>query len=240
MLGVPPTYGDDQASRALTSRMAVAVSAQDNRGSLNTVNPRYAVGNSIAAKVSVLAMDDTVRGRRLTAGVGADYTRAITERTFTLASAIGAEPFGGSPATGDKLTLEGDLAYTVTAIGRPFTLEAEGLASNFSRSGTDVAGGYVQLQVSIFDTPARGNLDPFVRYDLVWLDRQSAYGAAFQQAIRAGVNFALPRTGKFAAVHAEYAFNRVTGPTAYIPGGTRTLGEIRVGLRVNAARYIRH
>lgn len=228
-----------QASRALTPRLALAVSAQDNRGSLNTASPRYAIGNSVAAKFTAVALDAAARGRRLTVGVGADYTRDIQDRTFTFASAVGGEALGGAVATGDKLTLESDVAYTATAGGRAFTLEAEGLASGFSRSGTDVVGGYAQLQVSAFDAPSRGDLDPFLRYDMVWLDRQSTDGAAIQHALRAGVNYNLLRTGKFASVHAEYALNRISGPTAYVPGGARAFGEFRIGLRVNAARYAR-
>lgn len=229
-----------QASRALTPRLVLAVSAQDNRGSLNTTSPRYAIGNSLAAKLTALAVDDAARGRRLTIGAGADYTRDIWDRTFRLASAVGAEALGGAVATGDKLTLESDVAYTGTAGGRAFTVEAEGLASSFSHSGTDVAGGYAQLQLSLFDAPARGDLDPFLRYDVVWLDRHGADGAAVQHALRAGVNYNLPRAGKFANVHAEYALNRVTGPAAYVPGGARALGEARIGIRVNATRYVRH
>ena len=227
-----------QASRALTPRVALAFSAQDNRGSLNTERPRYTVGNSVAAKVSALALDDASCSCRLTIGFGADYTRGISDR-FTFASAIGAEALGGAVASGDKMTFETDAAYTATAGGRRFTLEAEGLASSFSLSGTDVAGGYTQLQVSLFDTPARGDLVPFLRYDAVWLDLRSADGAAIQQALRAGVNYNLPRAGKYAGVHVEYALNRITGPTAYVTDGGRSVGEVRLGLRVNAARYMR-
>ncbi len=229
-----------QAQRALTPRLALAVSAQDNRGSLNTIHPRYVVGNSVAAKLTAVALTDTVRARRVTVAAGADYTRNIRDRTFTLASAVGAETLGGAVATGDKLTFESDVAYTGHVAGRPFTLEAEGLASDFSHSRTDVVGGYAQVQVSVFDRSHRGDLDPFVRYDVVWLGREVAAGAARQQALRAGVNYNLPRAGKFASVHVEYALNRITGATRYVPGGARTLSEVRVGLRANAARYVRH
>ncbi len=228
-----------QAFRALTSRVTLAVSAQDNRGSLNTASPRYAVGNSVAAKISALVLDDAARGRRLSVGAGVDFTRDIFDRTFTFASAAGAEALGGAVATGDKMTFESDVAFTTTARGRPLTLEAEGLASSFSYSGTDVAGGYAQLQVSLFDAPDRGDLVPFLRYDTVWLDRQSAAGAAVQQAVRAGMNNNLPRARKIVGVHAEYALNRIAGPTAYVARGRRTFAEVRVGLRANAARYAR-
>ncbi len=246
-----------QASRALTPRLALAVSAQDNRGSLNTARPRYRVGNSLAAKLMSVVIDDAPRGRRLTAGLGGDYTRDIRDRTFTLASAIGAEALAGAPATGSKGTVEGDVALTTRLWGWPVTLEGEALASRFSETRTAVVGGYVQLQVAIVDTPGAGALDPFVRYDIVRLaggypgqaaaamgNRGSASGgsagAAVQQALRAGFNYSLPRAGNFVSVHAEYAFNRVTGPAVYVSGGPCTRSEVRIGLRANAARYARH
>ncbi len=234
-----------EASRAVSSRISLAVSAQDNRGSLNTVTPRYVVGNSVAAKLSALALDDPLHGR-LTVGVGADYTRNIRDRTFMLASAIGAAPLGGAIAEGNKLSFEGDASYTgrtplpFATGAHAYSLDAELLASNFSGTGTDVGGGYVQLQVSVFDSQERGDLDPFVRYDVVYLDRELTYGAAVQHAARAGVNYNLPGTHKFSSLHVEYALNRIAGPTAYVPQGARRFGEVRVGLRVSAARYIRH
>ena len=240
-----------QASRALTPRIGLAVSAQDNLGSLNTAQPHYHVGNSLAAKLTIVALDDGPRGRRLTLGVGTDYTRNIRDRKFTLASAIGAEALGGASATGNKATVEGDLAYTMRVAGRPATLEGEALISRFSDARTVVAGGYVQLQISVFDTPRGGDLDPFVRADVVRLSGGSATGvgespagkasgAAVQQALRTGFNYNLPRTGKFVSLHAEYALNRLTGPARYVPDGPRTMWEARIGLRANTARYGRH
>lgn len=234
-----------EASRALTSRATLALSAQDNRGSLNTVRPRYAVGNSIAAKLTVVAIDQRSRGRQLTVGVGSDYTRGIRDRTFTLASAIGAEPLGGAVAEGDKFSLEGDIAYTSALIlpwggAHPFTVEGEALASSFSGTGTDVGGGYVQLQLSAFDGRRIGDLDPFLRYDVVYLDRDATLGAAVQHAIRAGLNYNLPTTGKHVGAHLEYARNRIGGPAMYVAGGHREFGELRAGLRISAIRYVRH
>ncbi len=234
-----------QASRALTPRVTLALSAQDNRGSLNTVNPRYAVGNSVAAKLTVVALDQPARGRQLTVGVGSDYTRDIRDRTFTLASAIGGEPLGGTVAEGDKVSLEGDIAYTGALIvpwgaARPFTVEGEALASSFSGTGTDVGGGYVQLQLSAFDARRLGDLDPFVRYDVVYLDRDATLGAAVQHAIRAGLNYNLPTTDKHVGLHLEYALNRIGGPARYVAAGHREFGEVRAGLRVSAIRYLRH
>ncbi len=220
-------------------RYTVALSVQDNRGSLNTANPRYEIGHSLATKLSALVFNDTVRQRRLVLGTGADYTRGITDRTFTLASAIGAAALGGTLADGNKLSLEADAAYTGIAARHPYTLEAEGLFSDFSRSFTDVAGGYLQLQVSVFDTPRAGDLDPFVRYDVVRLGREDGDGAAVQHALRTGVNYNLPGTRKLANLHLEYALNRVSGPRDIVPEA-RTFGEVRVELRVSAIRYLRH
>ncbi len=235
-----------EASRALTAHATLAVSVQDNRGSLNTSHPSYAVGNSVAAKLSVIALNDPARGGQLTIGLGGDYTRDIRDRTFTLASAIGAEALGGAVANGDKVSLEGDVAYTgrvslpLTA-DRPFTVEGEAIASSFSGTGTDVGGGYVQLQLSAFDSRRAGDFDPFVRYDVVYLDRNATFGAAVQHAIRAGVNYNLPGTNKHTNVHLEYALNRIGGPEMYVPAAARrAFGEVRVGVRVSAIRYSRH
>lgn len=246
-----------QASRAFTPRLVLAVSAQDNRGSLNTVRPRYRVGNSLAAKLTSVLIDQAPRGRRLTAGLGGDYTRDIRDRTFTLASAIGGEALAKAPATGSKVTVEGDAALTTRVAGRAVTLEGEALASRFSETHTAVVGGYVQLQVSIVDTPAAGALDPFIRYDVVRLAGghsalpvsamgnggaalDGSAGAAVQHALRAGLNYGLPRAGNFVSLHVEYALNCVTGAAIYSLGGPRTRSEVRIGLRANAARYVRH
>lgn len=234
-----------EAFRAVTPRVSLAISAQDNRGSFNTANPRYVIGNSMAAKVSTIALDDPRRGR-LTVGLGADYTRNIRDRTFALASAIGAEPFGGAPAEGNKRSLEGDVSYAgltplpFTDGMHPYAIDAEMLVSKFSATGTDVGGGYVQLQLSVFDSPEHGDLDPFVRYDVVYLDRANMMGAAVQHAARVGINYNLPRAHKFGSLHLEYAANRIAGPTAYVPARSRQTGEVRIGLRINATRYLRH
>ena len=95
-----------QVRKALSTRFSIALSAQDNRGSLNTDNPRYSIGNSLAAKLTGIAINDEKNGRKLTYGFGVDRTRDIRNRTFTLASAIAAEPLGGTEATGNKLLLK--------------------------------------------------------------------------------------------------------------------------------------
>lgn len=225
--------------RAMSARTTLAFSAQDNRGSLNTTLPSYRVGNSLAAKMTSTIVRDSVRKRQLTVGIGADYTRAIYNRTFSLASAIGAEALGGTLATGNKFTVEADAAYAWTLGSHPVSLEGEYLFSDFSHSLTDVSGGYALLQMSVFDAPQWGDLDPFVRYDVVRLGREVARGTAVQRALRAGVNYNLPYTAKHASLHVEYALNSVAGPQFIVPEG-RSFSEMRFEVRVNAARYLRH
>ena len=232
-----------QVQRALSPRVALALSAQDNRGSLNTDDPRWAVGNSLAAKLTVLALRDEPAGRRLTAGVGVDHTRAIRDRRFTPTPAIAAEPLGATEAVGDKLSVEADAAYT-SRLGRrlgacPFAVEAEGLVSAFSGSGTRVAGGYVQARLSLFGSDRAGSLDPFVRLDVVRLGRDGVDGSAVQQAWRAGANDPVPHTGRLVGLHLEVARNTVRGPAEVVPA-RRSFGEVRFGLRVNTAQYLRY
>lgn len=228
-----------EAFRQVTSRISLALAAQDNRGSLNSTQPRFRVGNSLAAKVTTVALRDTVRRRQLTFGAGVDYTRAIVDRTFTLASALGAQALGGTSATGNKVTIEGDVAYTWMAGAHVVSLEGEFLFSDFSHSLTDVSGGYAMLQSSLVDDARWGDIDPFVRVDVVRLNREMADGAADQRAVRVGVNYNLPSLDRHLNVHVEYAHNRVTGPMAMIVEG-RAFGEARVELRLSASRYVRH
>ena len=149
------------------------------------------------------------------------------------------EPLGGVPATGDKLTFEGDAAYTFSIAGRPATIEAELIRSRFSGSKSDVFGGYAMAQFSLFDTREAGDLDLFLRYDFVSLGQDSIAGRARQSAIRTGFNYNLPFTGRLASLHLEYAHNSVSGPAAIItqanPGD-----EVRIGLRISLQRYNRH
>ena len=95
------------------------------------------------------------------------------------------------------------------------------------------------VQFSLFDTPRTGDLDLFVRYDLVSLGIASIAGRARQQAVRTGINYNLPDTVKLASLHVEYAHNILSGPAAIVtdrdPGD-----ELRVVLRVSLQRYIRH
>ena len=131
------------------------------------------------------------------------------------------------------------MAYTFPVAGHPATIEAEGIYSRFSQSRSDVYGGYVMGQVSLFDAPAAGDLDLFVRYDIVSLGADRIAQRATQQAIRTGFNYNLPRANKLVSLHLEYAHNRIDGPAAIViqpkPGD-----EFRIGLRVSLLRYTRH
>ncbi len=228
-----------QVQKTLSPKVTLAVSAQDNRGSLNVPVSRYVIGNSLAAKFIVLGINDEKNSRKLTYGFGIDHTRNIRNRTFTLASSIAGESLGGTEATGNKLSFEGDATYTAKIGSHPYTLETEGLFSNFSRSNTNVGGAYFQGQFSIFDTENYGDLDPFIRYDFVRLSRQSINGSALQQAFRAGINYNLPYTRKLANFHVEYVRNSVRGPVAIVPVN-RSFNELRFEFRFSVTRYTRH
>ena len=228
-----------QAQRALSPLATVQFSVGDNRGSLNAADVRSSIGRSVAGKVLLTPINDSEHGRKLTLGFASDYTGNITNRTFTLGTAIAQAPLGGVAATGDKLTFEADAAYTFPLAGHPATIEAELIRSRFSGSNSDVFGGYLMGQVSLFDAPKSGDLDLFLRYDFVSLGQDAIASRARQTAIRTGFNYNLPYTGRLASVHLEYAHNSVSGPAAIItrasPGD-----EVRIGFRVSLQRYNRH
>ena len=228
-----------QLQKALSDKVTLQVSAQDNRGSFNAPVPRYDVGNSLAAKLIFTPISDDKTGRKLSIGLAVDNTGAIRDRTFTLTTAIGQAPLGGVPATGDKLTGESDLAYTFPLFAHPMTVEAEAIYSRFSGSRSDVGGGYGQIQWSLFDRPDAGDLDVFARYDLVSLGQASIVGRATQGAIRTGFNYNLPHTNKLANLHLEYAHNTLSGPAAIVTD-TRSSDEVRIEIRVSLQQYIRH
>lgn len=122
-----------------------------------------------------------------------DHTRDYQNGgLFTLASAIALEPLGSVEASGNKLSFEGDLVYTSRVGKHPYTFESQGLQSNFSGSGTSAGGVYGLMQLALFDTSQFGDLDPFIRYDVVRLGREGIRGSAVQQALRSGVNYNLP------------------------------------------------
>jgi len=108
-----------QFQRAISDRLTLQLSAQDNRGSFNALQPHYDVGNSLAAKLTFTPISNDKAGRRLSIGMAVDNTADIRDRTFTLATAIGQAPLGGVPATGDKLTGEGDVRHPCRRRSRP-------------------------------------------------------------------------------------------------------------------------
>ncbi|MCY7398947.1 MAG: hypothetical protein LH466_08960, partial [Sphingomonas bacterium] len=226
-----------QFQKALSEKLTIQLAAQDNRGSLNAADARYQIGNSLSGKVILVPLN--ADGRKLTIGAAVDHTRDIRDRAFTLATAIGATPIGSVAATGDKITGEADIAYTFPLFGHATTIEAEGIYSRFSASHSDVGGGYVMAQVSLFDSPGSGDLDLFVRYDVVSLGIDGSDGRATQQALRTGINYNLPHTNKLASLHVEYAHNALDGPAAIVtdrnPGD-----EFRIVLRASLQRYVRH
>ena len=228
-----------QVQKALSSKASIQFSVGDNRGSLNAGEVRSSIGRSVAGKVLLTPVNDAAQGRKLTLGFASDYTSGITNRTFTLSTAIAQAPVGGVAATGDKLTVEGDAAYTFPLGGVAATIEGELIHSRFSGSNSDVFGGYAMAQVSLFDSSSAGDLDLFLRYDFVSLGHDAIAGRARQQAIRTGFNYNLPSIGKLASLHVEYAHNSVTGPPAIITQ-TNPGDEVRIGLRVSLQRYQRH
>lgn len=226
-----------QFQKALSDKLTVQLAALDNRGSLNTPDPRYSVGNSLAGKIILTPINTD--GRKLTIGAAVDRTGDIRDRVFTLATAIGAAPLGGVPATGNKLSGEADIAYTFPLLGHATTLEAEALYSQFSGSRSNVGGGYAMVQYSLFDAPHTGDLDLFARYDVVSLGIDSVAGRATQQAVRAGVNYNLPYTKKLTSLHVEYAHNLLSGPATIVTNYNPS-DEFRIMLRVSLQRYVRH
>ena len=228
-----------QVQKALSPKATVQFSVGDNRGSLNAGDVRSSIGRSVAGKLLLTPINDAEHGRKLTLGFASDYTGNITNRVFTLGTAIAQAPLGGVAATGDKLTFEADAAYTFPLAGHSATIEAELIRSRFSGSDSDVFGGYVMGQVSLFDKRDTGDLDLFLRYDFVSLGQAAISERARQSAIRTGLNYNLPFTGKLASLHVEYAHNNVSGPVAIITQ-TKPADEFRIGIRVSLQRYTRH
>ncbi len=228
-----------QVQRALSPKATVQLSVGDNRGSLNAANVRSSIGRSVAGKLLLTPINDADHGRKLTLGFASDYTGNITNRAFTLGTAIGQAPLGGVAATGDKLTLEADAAYTFPIAGHPATIEGELLRSRFSGSKSDVFGGYVMGQLSVIDRRDTGDLDLFLRYDFVSLGQDAITKRARQSAVRTGLNYNLPYTDRLASLHFEYARNSVSGPSAIITQ-TNPVDEFRMGIRISLQRYTRH
>lgn len=228
-----------QFQKAISNKLTIAASIGDNRGSFNAAEVNAGFGKSIAAKLAATPISDADARRKLTLGFAADRTADIRDRAFTLVTAIGGKPLGSVPATGDKITFEGDAAYTFPLFSRLATIEAEIIRSRFSASRSDVMGGFVMAQVSLFDSPGSGDLDIFTRYDFVSLGIDSVSGRATQRALRAGINYNLPRTNKLANLHFEYAHNSVSGP-AMIVSEPSSADELRAVFRASLQRYNRH
>ena len=228
-----------QMQRMLSPTVALLASIGDNRGGLNASQVNFSFGRAVAAKIVLTPISDDKNGRKLTAGFAVDRTTGIRDRSFNLATAIALAPIGGVPATGTKTSGEADIAYTFPIAGHATTIEAEGIYSRFSESRSDVYGGYIMGQVSLFDAPKTGDLDLFARYDLVNLGADQIVGRATQRAIRTGFNYNLPYTNKLASLHLEYGRSTVSGPAAIVTD-RRSANEFRIGFRVSLQQYIRH
>lgn len=225
--------------KAVTPRYTVAVAALDNRGSLNTSNPRYVMGNDLAVKVSGLLIDNVKSGRKLSAAVSLDQTRDIRNGTWTFISAVAGQAVGTAPASGNKATAEIEAVYTDRIGSHPYSLESEHFLTLFSKTNTRIPGGYGLGQFSLFHTASVGDLDPFVRYDWVHLLADGLSSPILQQAVRAGFNWNLPLSRQRVNFHLEYTRNFLFGPSlsASTPVPANELG---LELRFNATRYIRY
>ena len=228
-----------EAFKSISPHYSVAFSVLDNRGSLNTSNPRYVVGNSIAVKLTGELLNDEKRGRKLSAGAGLDQTRDIRDGTWTFISPVAGQAIGSAPAFGNELSAEGEIEYTDRLRNHPYMLESEHIISSFSKSQTLLPGGYVLGQYSVFDTRRWGALDPFVRYDWVHLSTPAIPSAITQQALRAGVNWNLPEAQKLVNFHLEYGRSSITGPLSSLPSG-HPQNELGLELRFNVTRYVRY
>ncbi|MEG3155838.1 hypothetical protein [Sphingomonas sp. RB1R13] len=228
-----------QVQKMLSPKVTLLGSIGDNRGGLNAQQVKFSFGRAVAAKIVLTPISDDKGGRKLTAGFAVDRTTDIHDRTFNLATAVALAQIGGVAATGTKTSGEADIAYTFPIAGHPATIEAEGIVSRFSESRSDVYGGYVMGQLSLFDAPRTGDLDLFVRYDLVSLGAAQIARRATQQAIRTGFNYNLPYANKLASLHVEYGHSRVAGPVAIVTD-RRNVDEVRVGFRVSLQQYARH
>ena len=228
-----------QVQKMLSPKVTLLGSIGDNRGGLNAQQVKFSFGRAIAAKIVLIPISDDKGGRKLTAGFAVDRTTGIRDRSFNLATAVALAPIGSVAATGTKTSGEADIAYTFPIDGHPTTIEAEGIYSRFSESRSDVYGGYVMGQVSLFDTPSTGDLDIFVRYDAVSLGADQLTRRATQQAIRTGFNYNMPYANKLASLHIEYGHSAIAGPDAIVTDRRRA-NEFRIGIRVSLQQYVRH
>ena len=228
-----------EAFKSITPRYSIAFAALDNRGSLNTSNPRYVVGNSLSVKLTGQLLNDEKNGRKLSIGAGLDQTRDIRNGTWIFITAVAGQAIGEAPASGNELSAEAEIVYTDRFRNHVYTLESEHIISNFSKSQTFVPGGYLLGQYSVFDTQRWGDLDPFIRYDWVHLSTPAISNAITQQAFRGGINWNLPQSHKLINFHLEYGRNFIDGPLFVVPLG-HPQNELGLELRFNMAQYIRH
>jgi hypothetical protein len=225
--------------KAVTPRYTLAFAGLDNRGSLNTSNPRYVVGNDIAVKLSGILINDEKRGRKLTAGASLDHTRDIRNGTWTFISAVAGQAIGTAPASGNKATAEVEMAYKDKIGCHTYSLESEQLLTLFSKTNTRIPGGYGLGQVSVLRTARAGDVDLFGRYDWVHLSANGLLAPFLQQAVRAGLNWNLPYSRERINFHGEYARNFLSGPSANVPTSAPA-NELGLELRFSAIRYVRY
>lgn len=227
-----------QVQSQVSKKTFLQASLQDNRGSLNQVNPSFQFWNAIAVKITQSILQPTNNSnQKLNIGLAFDHTRNIKNKSFALASAINNKTVGSTAATGSKLTFENNLDYTNTVGKHFYTFEYEAIYSKYSADKLNVAGGYGQLQFQVFDKKHFGDLVPFARYDLVKLSNPTA--SATEQAIKLGINYNLPFTNKLVNFHLEYARHLLNGSPSILTTTYKRFDEFRLELRVNATRYLR-
>jgi hypothetical protein len=227
-----------QFQKQVGTKTFLQASLQDNRGSLNQDHPMFQFWNGIAFKITSFLLQPTESNRhKLNTGVAIDFTRNIKDKDFTLTSSIYQKTISSIPASGNKLTLESNTDYTNTVGKHYYTLEYEFIYSNYSAQKLNVAGGYAQAQVQVFDTEKSGDLVPFICYDVVNLSNTVAQGN--EQAFKIGFNYNLPLTHKLVNFHLEYGRHLLSGSPVLLNNYNKQFDEFRIELRTNATRYLR-
>lgn len=227
-----------QIQKQVSPNTLLQASLQDNRGSLNQDKPMFQFWKGTALKVTqTLLRPMENNNRKMNAGLAVDYTRDIKDKRFVLASGIGQQAIGRTPASGNKLSFENNLDYTNSLGKHLYTIECEAIYSRYSDQKLNVAGGYAQLQYQLFDGNKSGDLVPFVRYDMVNLSGKLS--SATEQAIKMGINYNLPFTNKRISFHLEFAHHLLNGSQAMFTRTDKEFDELRFGLRINATRYLR-
>ena len=214
-------------------RVLVQASMGDNRGSLNTDKPSWGAVNDFAAKTIVTVWKNSQMD--LTVGLTVDYTRGIEPGTFTAGSAINGAPLLASPASGDKLTGEAEIAWTGKT-SWPFLVEGEWLSSHFG-NGTAVMGGYVQGMTRVYESEKHGDLAVFFRPELLIL-RGPTTGAASVAALRTGLDWNLPWSSRRTNVLLECAWHSLSGPPPLLDQAS-AVWEVGLMLRLSLTRHVR-